>query len=153
MSEGIKMKRVVAQRAFTLIEVMVVVIIMAILAAMVVPRIINRPDQAKLVVAKQDVMVIENALSLYKLDNGFYPSSEQGLKALVEKPTTEPVPQNWTGPYLKNGVPNDPWGRPYRYLNPGQHGDIDVFTYGANNQPGGEGNDAEVGNWNAKTKG
>lgn len=132
---------------FTLIEVMVVVVILAILAAIVVPRILRRPEEARIVAAKQDILAIENALELYKLDNGFYPSQEQGLQALVMKPTTPPIPQNWeAGGYLKK-IPIDPWGHPYHYLNPGQHSDVDIFTYGADNQPGGTGSNATIGNW------
>lgn len=124
------------ERGFTLIEVMVVVVIIAILAAIVVPKILERPEQARIVAAKQDISAIQNALALYKLDNGFYPSTDQGLKALVNEPTTPPVPQNWsTGGYLKE-VPVDPWGNPYHYLNPVKHADVDIFTYGSTNQPG-----------------
>lgn len=136
-----------SQRGFSLIEIMVVVVILGILAALVVPKIISRPDEARVVKAKQDVLSIQNALDLFKLDNGFYPTTDQGLMALVEKPTTSPTPQDWKT-YLKS-VPKDPWGRDYLYLNPGQHGDIDVFTYGADGQPGGTGVNAEIGNWNA----
>ena len=135
------------QRGFSLIEIMVVVVILGILASIVVPKIINRPDEARVVKAKSDVLAIQNALDLYKLDNGFYPTTDQGLAALVEKPTSNPEPANWK-PYLKS-VPKDPWGREYIYLNPGQHGDVDIFTLGANGQPGGTGIDAEIGNWNA----
>lgn len=136
----------IKQKGFSLIEIMVVVVILGILASIVVPKIISRPDEARVVKAKQDILAIQNALDLYKLDNGFYPSTDQGLVALVEKPTTNPTPRNWK-PYLKS-LPEDPWGRDYLYLNPGQHGEIDVFTYGANGQPGGTGVDAEIGNWN-----
>jgi general secretion pathway protein G len=135
------------QRGFSLIEIMVVVVILGILASIVVPKIINRPDEARVVKAKQDVLAIQSALDLYKLDNGVYPSTDQGLMALVEKPTTDPIPQDWKM-YLKL-IPKDPWGRDYLYLNPGQHGEIDVFTLGADGQPGGTGINAEVGNWNA----
>ncbi len=135
------------QRGFSLIEIMVVVVILGILAALVVPKIISRPDEARVVKAKQDVLAIQNALDLYKLDNGIYPSTDQGLMALVEKPTTNPEPRDWKT-YLKT-VPKDPWGRDYLYLNPGQHGEVDVFTYGADGQPGGTGINAEIGNWNA----
>lgn len=137
----------VYQSAFTLVEVMVVVVIMAILAAIIIPRIMNRPDQAKVVAAKQDILTIESAMNLYKLDNGSYPSNDQGISALATKPTTDPVPQNWTGPYIKGGIPKDPWGNPYHYANPGQHGDIDIFSYGPTNQPGGTGMNATIGNW------
>lgn len=137
-----------AQSAFTLIEVMVVVVIMAILAAIVVPKIMSRPDQAKIVKVKEDIQSIDNALDLYKLDNGQYPTQAQGLKALVAKPTAAPIPQNYApGGYLKH-MPLDPWGHPYRYQNPGKHGDVDVFTYGANNEPTGTGMNATIGNWN-----
>jgi len=135
------------QQGFSLIEIMVVVVILGILASIVVPKIIHRPDEARLVKAKQDVLAIQNALDLYKLDNGVYPSTDQGLLALVQKPTSNPIPRDWKQ-YLKS-VPKDPWGRDYLYLNPGQHGDIDVFTLGAEGQPGGTGNNAEIGNWNA----
>lgn len=136
------------QLGFSLIEIMVVVVILGILASIVVPRIISRPDEARIVKAKQDVLAIQNALELYKLDNGFYPTTDQGLLALVEKPNTNPAPRDWK-PYLKS-LPKDPWGRDYLYLNPGEHGEIDVFTLGANGQPGGTGIDAEIGNWDAK---
>jgi general secretion pathway protein G len=135
------------QRGFSLIEIMVVVVILGILAALVVPKIINRPDDARIVKAKQDVLAIQNALDLYKLDNGFYPTTEQGLEALVVKPTSNPIPNDWKAS-LKS-LPKDPWGRPYIYLNPGQHGEIDVFTYGATGEAGGQGVNAEIGNWNA----
>lgn len=133
------------QQGFSLIEIMVVVVIMGILASIVVPRIMSRPDEARKVKAKQDILAIQNALDLYKLDNGFYPTTNQGLEALVKKPTTPPVPNHWKA-YLKS-LPIDPWGRPYLYLNPGEHGDIDIFTYGADGQPGGTGINAEIGNW------
>ena len=135
------------QAGFTLIEVMVVVVILAILAAIIAPRILQRPDQAKQVAAKQDVSSLENAFELYKLDNGFYPTTEQGLKALVTKPSSQPIPSNWqTGGYVKQ-LPADPWGHPYHYLSPGKHGPFDVWTYGANNKPGGTKFNATIGNW------
>ena len=135
------------QRGFTLIEVMVVVVILGILAALVVPRIMGRPDEARVIKARQDVQAIEAALNLYRLDNHAYPSTGQGLAALVEKPGGEPAPANWkAGGYL-NRAPQDPWGRDYLYLNPGLHGQIDVWSYGADGQEGGEGVDADVGNW------
>lgn len=133
------------QRGFSLIEIMVVVVILGILAALVVPKIISRPEEARKVKAKQDVIAIQNALELYKLDNGFYPSTEQGLGALVTKPSTSPTPQNWNS-YLKS-IPKDPWGEPYNYLNPGRHSDVDVYTSGPVGHA--EGEDAEIGNWNA----
>ncbi len=135
------------QTGFTLIEVMVVVVILAILAAIIVPKIMNRPEQAKLVKVKSDIMNIEQSLDLYRLDNGVLPSTEQGLQALVTKPSGDPAADNWSG-YLK-ALPKDPWGHPYHYANPSSHGlDYDVFTYGANDQPVGTGSNAEVGNWN-----
>ena len=136
------------QRGFSLIEIMVVVVILGILAALVVPKIINRPDEARVVKAKQDVMSIQRALDLYKLDNGFYPSTDQGISALVHQPNAGPTPNNWQS-YLKS-VPKDPWGHDYLYLNPGEHDEVDVFTYGADGQPGGTGSNADVGNWNAQ---
>ncbi|MDF1646268.1 MAG: type II secretion system major pseudopilin GspG [Legionellaceae bacterium] len=135
------------QRGFSLIEIMVVVIILGILASLVVPKIMSRPDDARAVKAKHDLLGIQNALELYRLDNGFYPTTDQGLPALVKKPTTRPAPQHWKA-YLKS-LPKDPWGRDYLYLNPGQHGEIDIFTLGANGQAGGDGINAEIGNWNA----
>ena len=136
------------QKGFSLIEIMVVVVILGILASIVVPKIISRPDEARAVKAKQDVLAVQNALDLYKLDNGNYPSTDQGLMALVEKPTSNPAPRDWKQ-YLKS-LPKDPWGRDYLYLNPGEHSDVDVFTYGANGQPGGTGIDSEIGNWDAR---
>ena len=132
---------------FTLIEVLVVIAILGILATMIVPKIIGRPDEARRLAAGQDVGTIVQALKIYRLDNGRYPSTEQGLKALVEKPSIEPVPQNWKpGGYLER-LPDDPWHNPYQYLNPGVHGEIDVFSLGADGKPGGEGNDADIGSW------
>jgi general secretion pathway protein G len=127
---------------------MVVVVIMGILASIVVPKIMSRPDEARIVKAKQDILAIQNALDLYKLDNGFYPTTNQGLQALVEKPTTPPIPEHWEQ-YLKS-LPMDPWGKAYLYLQPGEHGDFDVFTYGPTGQPGGTGKNAEIGNWTSK---
>ena len=133
---------------FTLIEIMVVVIILGILAAIVVPRVMDRPDVARVTKAKQDIRALESALNLYKLDNYVYPSTEQGLEALVTKPSGEPEARNWKqGGYIDR-LPKDPWQRPYQYLNPGTHGEIDIFTYGADGQPDGEGINAEIGNWN-----
>ena len=133
---------------FTLIEVMIVVVILGILAAVIVPNILDRPDQAKVTAAKSDIAVIMQQLKLYRLDNATYPSTDQGLGALTVKPTTNPVPPNWkTGGYLER-LPNDPWKRPYLYLNPGVKGEIDVFSYGADFQPGGEGPNADIGSWN-----
>ena len=121
--------------------------ILGILAAIVVPRIMDRPDEAKRVAAKADVAAIVQALKLYRLDNGFYPSTDQGLLALSQRPTTNPVPPNWkAGGYLER-LPKDPWGSDYQYLNPGVHGEIDVFSLGADRARGGEGSGADIGNW------
>ena len=131
---------------FTLIEILVVVVILGILAAIVVPRVLERPGEARVTRAKQDIQNIVTALSLYKLDNYVYPGTEQGLEALVAKPSGQPEAPNWKGPYLDR-VPKDPWNRPYLYQHPGQHGDIDVYSYGADGRPGGDGEAADVGNW------
>ena len=132
---------------FTLIEVMVVIVILGILAALVVPRLLSRPDEARVVAAKQDIAVIGSALKLYRLDNQRYPSSEQGLQALTTKPEIAPAPPNWkTGGYIER-LPKDPWGNAYVYVNPGLHGEIDVMSLGADGKPGGEGIDADIGSW------
>lgn len=132
---------------FTLLEVMVVMVIIGILAALIVPNVMGRLDDAKIVAAKSDIAGLAQALKLYRLDNGRYPSSEQGLQALVVKPSTEPLPQNWkTNGYLDK-LPKDPWGHDYKYLQPGVHGEIDVFSQGADGAPGGEALDADIGNW------
>ena len=136
-----------SSRGFTLIEIMVVVVILGILAALIVPKVISRPDEARITAARQDVATLAQALRLYKLDNFAYPTTDQGLQALVAKPAAAPIPANWkTGGYLER-LPKDPWGRDYRYLNPGRHGEIDVYSLGADGEPGGEGNDADIGNW------
>ena len=132
------------QKGFTLIEILVVVSILAILGALVVPKIMDRPNEARVVAAKQDIQAIVAALKLYKLDNGRFPTNEQGLKALIEKPGNDPVPNNWkTGGYLEK-TPKDPWGNNYLYLNPGVKGEMDVISYGADGQQGGEGYDADI---------
>ncbi len=137
-------------RGFTLIEVMVVVVILGILAALVVPKIMSRPDDARLAKARQDIRTIEAALNLYKLDNYVYPTTDQGLEALVAKPTIQPEPRQWKqGGYLDR-LPQDPWGRNYLYLQPGQHGEIDIYSLGADGQQGGEGINADLGNWTLK---
>ncbi len=147
MKHNINRKRKRAA-AFTLIEVMIVVVILGVLAAIVVPKILDRPDQAKIIAAKADISVLLQQVKVYRLDNNFYPSTDQGLTALVTKPTTPPLPTNWkTGGYLER-LPNDPWGHPYVYLNPGLHGEIDIYSLGADGQPGGEGNNADIGSWN-----
>lgn len=133
------------QQGFTLIEVMVVVMILGILAAIVVPRIVSRPEEAKIVKAKQDISRIEAALDLYRLDNGMYPTQQQGLQALVTKPTTPPIPTHWQSEGYINRLPVDPWGAEYQYENPGRHGQIDIYSFGP--QQGAEGEATEVGNW------
>lgn len=130
---------------FTLIEVMIVLVILGVLAALIVPKIMGRPDEARVVAAKQDIATIAQALKLYKLDNRRYPSVEQGLEALVKRPTVEPLPPNWKS-YLER-LPQDPWGNPYQYLSPGIHGEVDVLSYGADGKPGGEGFDADIASW------
>ncbi|MCU1050588.1 type II secretion system major pseudopilin GspG [Stenotrophomonas geniculata] len=132
------------QNGFSLIEIMVVVVIIGILAALIVPRLMDRPDQARVVAARQDIAALMQALKLFKLDNGRYPSAEQGLQALVKPPQgggTMPVT-----PYLDR-LPNDPWGHPYQYQIPGTHGDVDVFSLGADSKPGGDAGNADIGSW------
>src|SRR5512134_3240820 len=136
------------QGGFTLLEVMVVVVILGILAALVVPKIIGRPDEARVIAAKQDIASLMQALKLYRLDNQRYPTTEQGLQSLVTKPATAPVPPNWkAGGYIER-LPKDPWGNTYQFLNPGVRGEIDVFSFGGDGAPGGEGKDADIGSWN-----
>ena len=135
------------QRGFTLIEVMVVIAILGILAALIVPKIMSRPDEARRVAAKQDIATVMQALKLYRLDNGRYPTQDQGLSALIKKPDTDPVPNNWKGGGYLERLPNDPWGAPYQYLIPGAHDEIDVFSFGADGKPGGDGNNADIGSW------
>ena len=133
------------QAGFTLIEIMVVIVILGILAALVAPNVIRRIDDANVVKAKQDIRAYETALNLYRMDNFKYPTTDQGLKALVEKPADVP---NWkVGGYLQ-GLRKDPWGHDYVFLSPGTRGEFDLYTLGADGQPGGEGNDADIGNWN-----
>jgi general secretion pathway protein G len=133
------------QRGFTLIELMVVLAIIGVLAALVVPNVLNRADDARVTAAKTDVGNLMNALKLYRLDNRSYPTAEQGLNALVVKPSAGPAPLNWK-PYIDK-LPNDPWGRPYQYMNPGVKGEVDVLSLGADGQPGGEGKNADIGSW------
>jgi len=136
------------QSGFTLIEVMVVIVILGILASVVVPRIMDRPDTARITKAKQDIRTLESALNLYKLDNFSYPTTDQGLDALANKPSGSPEPRNWKeGGYIQR-LPKDPWGNPYQYLNPGVHGSIDIYSLGADGQDGGEDVNTDIGNWN-----
>lgn len=135
------------QRGFTLIEILVVVIILSILATVAIPQFLGAPDDAREAKARQDIRAIENALNMYRLDNFRYPSTDQGLEALVRQPSGNPPAPNWReGGYLQR-LPKDPWGNDYIYLNPGRHGAIDIYTLGADGQPGGDGIDAEIGNW------
>jgi general secretion pathway protein G len=136
-------------RGFTLIEIMVVVIILGILATYIVPRIMGRPEEAKQVKARLDIVSLESALRLYKLDSGIYPTTEQGMDALVAEPDTEPLPRKWhSGGYLeKRRLPKDPWGYDYIYLSPGVNGDYDIISYGADGVPGGEEKGRDINNW------
>lgn len=136
-----------AIRGFTLIEIMVVVVIMGIMAALIVPKVMGRSDDARVIAAKQDVATLMQALKLYKLDNQVYPTTEQSLQALIAKPTSGPAADGWkTGGYLDK-LPKDPWGNPYQFLSPGIKGDIDVFSLGADRLPGGVGIKADIGSW------
>ena len=135
-----------SQGGFTLIEVMVVVVIIAILGAIIVPKIMSRPEQARVVKARQDIMAIQSALDLYKLDNGFYPSTDQGLQALVTKPTTAPVPSNWKSDGYLQQLPIDPWGLDYQYTNDSDK--LRIFSYGPKGQDG----NSQIGNWNLDEK-
>ena len=137
------------QQGFTLIELMVVIVILGILAGLIVPRIMGRPEEAKQLKAKLQIESLETSLKLYKLDNGTYPTTEQGLQALIEQPTSGALPQKWReGGYVEKGrLPKDPWGGDFVYLSPGVHGDFDLISYGADGVPGGEGRDKDINNW------
>ena len=140
-------RRRTSTRGFTLIEILVVIVILGVLAALIVPNVIGRPDEARATVAKSDIAAIMSALKIYRLDNQRYPTGEQGLAALVAKPEQPPVPPNWKpGGYLEK-LPKDPWGRPYVYLNPGVRGEVEVMSFGADGQAGGTGPDADIGSW------
>ncbi len=136
-------------RGFTLIELMVVILILGLLAGIIAPRLIGRTDEAKQTKARVQIENLSTALKLYKLDNGHYPSTEQGLQALVRPPETGNIPKNWRkGGYLEKGkVPKDPWGNDFIYLCPGAHGDFDIISYGADGVPGGEGKDRDITSW------
>src|SRR5437899_10663665 len=137
----------VQTRGFTLIEIMVVIVILGVLAALVVPRVLDRPDEARAFAAGSDIATIIQALKLYRLDNQRYPTTEQGLNALVAKPEQPPLPPNWKpGGYLER-LPKDPWRNDYQYLNPGLKGEVDVFSFGADGQAGGSGVDSDIGSW------
>ncbi|MFW6080552.1 MAG: type II secretion system major pseudopilin GspG [Desulfosalsimonas sp.] len=146
----IKKKRIFTNRpGFTLIELMVVIVILSILAVYMMPRIMGRPEQARRMKAKVDIQALETALKLYKLDNGKYPTTEQGLEALVRPPDSGPQPRDWReGGYVEKGkISKDPWGNEYVYISPGNHGDYDIISYGADGEPGGEGENADVKSW------
>ena len=134
-------------RGFTLIEIMVVVVIMGILAALVVPKLMGRTDDARIMAARQDISTLMQSLKLYRLDNQRYPSTEQGLQALITKPTSGPAANGWKQGGYVDKLPKDPWGNPYQYLSPGIRGEVDIFSLGADGQPGGAGNDADIGSW------
>ena len=140
------------QAGFTLIELMVVIVILGVLAGLIIPRIMGRPDEARQTKARIQMEALESALKLYKLDNGSYPTTEQGLNALVEAPTVGNIPKNWRqGGYLeKSKVPKDPWGNDFVYLSPGNHGDFDLTCLGADGEPGGEGVNKDINNWESE---
>lgn len=138
-------QRTLPYRGFTLIELMVVLVIIGVLAALIVPNVLSRADDARVTAAKTDINNLMQALKLYRLDNQRYPEGGQGLEALRAKPTAGTIPPNWR-PYVEK-LPSDPWGKPYQYLNPGLHGEIDVLSLGADGQPGGDGHDADIGSW------
>ncbi|MFP3998964.1 MAG: type II secretion system major pseudopilin GspG [Desulfobacterales bacterium] len=145
-----KEKRVFRGSAgFTLIEIMVVIVILSILAVYMMPKIMGRPEQARRIKAKTDIQALETALRLYKLDNGKYPTTEQGLEALVQEPDSGPQPMNWReGGYIEKGrIAKDPWGNEYVYISPGNHDDYDIISYGADGEPGGDGDDADIKSW------
>ena len=135
------------QSGFTLIEVIVVLVILGILASIVVPNVISRTDQAQIVKAKQDIRALESALQMYRVDNFSYPTTDQGLQALVEKPSSGPEAKNWQkGGYIKK-VPSDPWQNEYQYIIPVEEGDFDLYSLGADGRPGGADSNADIGNW------
>lgn len=143
MGRHVRIRRA-GQQGFSLLEIMVVVVIIGILAALIVPRLMDRPDQARVVAARQDIAALMQALKLYRLDTGRYPSGEEGLQALMKPPAgASPMPM---GAYLER-LPDDPWGKPYQYKNPGTQGEIDVFSFGADGKSGGEGGAADIGSW------
>jgi general secretion pathway protein G len=135
------------QRGFTLIEILIVVVILSILAITVVPQFLDQPAKARAARAQSDIQNLKKALSMYKLDNFNYPSTSQGLQSLVSKPAGQPLANNWKpGGYIEKMI-RDPWGNPYQYLNPGNRSNIDIYSFGADGQPGGEGDNQDIGNW------
>jgi len=146
------MQRINNKKGFTLIEIMVVIVILALLAALVGPKLMGRTDDAKITDARVQIKNIETALKLYKLDNGNYPSTEQGLASLVNKPTVGVIPSGYKeGGYLESKkVPKDPWNNEYLYISPGEHGDYDLFSYGADGAKGGEGKNVDISSWDTK---
>ncbi|WP_413468755.1 type II secretion system major pseudopilin GspG [Marinobacter sp.] len=141
------MKQETRQRGFTLIEIMVVMVILGLLVAIVAPNIMGRSDQAKVTVAKTQMKNIANALDLYRLDNGHYPSTQQGLEALVSKPSGSPEPRNWNPEGYLKSVPEDPWGSEYQYISPGAEKPYNLYSYGADGREGGEGDAADISVW------
>ena len=139
--------RAPSEAGFTLLELMVVVVILSILALVIVPRVIDRPDQARVARVHTDLAALQSAVRLYRLDNFRYPTTEQGLAALVSPPTQEPLAPNWAANGYLDRLPKDPWGTPYQYLSPGVHGDFDIFSFGADKKAGGTGIDADIGTW------
>ena len=136
-----------AARGFTLIEIMVVVVIIGILGALVVPKLMGKPGEARITAAKSDIATLMQALKIYKLDNLRYPTTDQGLKSLVEKPNSGPAAAGWKGGGYVDKLPKDPWGNPYQYISPGAHGEVELFSFGADGQPGGAGEDADIVSW------
>ena len=148
MQNGTKRRARRRTAGFTLVEIMVVVVILGILAAIVVPRVMDRPDEARITKVKSDIRALESALNLYRLDSFVYPSTTQGLEALVERPRSGPEPRNYRAGGYMDRLPKDPWGNDYQYLNPGTRAEIDIFSFGADGRRGGDGINAEIGNWN-----
>lgn len=141
-------KNLKQSKGFTLIELMIVIIILGILASIVVPKLMGRPEEARRTKAKIQIRNFQQALDLFKLDNGFYPTTEQGLEALVKKPTISPIPPRYREEGYIDRIPKDPWGNPYIYICPGKHGEYDIISYGADGEPGGEGKNADIESWN-----
>ncbi|MDO8908588.1 MAG: type II secretion system major pseudopilin GspG [Pseudohongiella sp.] len=152
MDTNLSIKNHSRHKGFSLIEILVVLVIMGLLISIIAPNVLGRADEARVQKVFADFSAIETGLRMYRLDNFSYPSSEQGLRALVERPTLSPVPANWkSGGYLES-LPTDPWGNPYLYLSPGQQGAYDIFSYGADGVRGGEGQNADLGNWQANAQ-